>query len=104
MLQEKQQIMYYLRRIEDDLIEKEQNLQQEYLQLLKKDNEKLQLKLELNTYKLEIKRLYSHFNINIDSIEQLIPTLEDRLLQTSSISSTSELNNEYEQLEKILQI
>ncbi|CAF3459658.1 unnamed protein product [Rotaria sp. Silwood2] len=104
MLQEKQQIMDYLRRIEDDLIEKEQNLQQEYLQLLKKDNEKLQLKLELNTYKLEIKRLYSHFNINIDSIEQLIPTLEDRLLQTSSISSTSELNNEYEQLEKILQI
>ncbi|CAF4684262.1 unnamed protein product [Rotaria sp. Silwood2] len=104
MLQEKQQIMDYLRRIEDDLIEKEQNLQQEYLQLLKKYNEKLQLKLELNTYKLEIKRLYSHFNINIDSIEQLIPTLEDRLLQTSSISSTSELNNEYEQLEKILQI
>ncbi|CAF3036524.1 unnamed protein product [Rotaria sp. Silwood2] len=86
------------------LLDTEQNLQQEYLQLLKKDNEKLQLKLELNTYKLEIKRLYSHFNINIDSIEQLIPTLEDRLLQTSSISSTSELNNEYEQLEKILQI
>ncbi|CAF4970011.1 unnamed protein product [Rotaria sp. Silwood1] len=142
MFQEKQQIMDYLRQIEDDLIEKErlkqhelllrqdyeqlqlinkqdqydiqqlknsiyqdqqtlEKLQQEYSQLLKiKDNEKFQLELELNNYKSEIKRLYSHFNINIDSIEQLIPILEDRLLQTSPISSTSEFNNEYEQLRK----
>ncbi|CAF4521779.1 unnamed protein product [Rotaria sp. Silwood2] len=92
--------MDYLRQIEDDFIEKER-LEQRELSL---HNEKLQLELELNTYKLEIKRLYSHFNINIDSIEQLIPTLEDRLLQTSSISSTSQLNNEYEQLQQILKI
>ncbi|CAF4757662.1 unnamed protein product [Rotaria sp. Silwood2] len=125
MFQEKQQIMDYLRQIEDDLIEKErikqrelllrqeyeqlqlinkqdqyniqqlrnsinedqqilEKLQQEYSELLQiKDDEKIQLELELNTYKSEIKRLYSHFNINIDSIEQLIPILEHRLLQVS---------------------
>ncbi|CAF3512479.1 unnamed protein product [Rotaria sordida] len=125
MFQEKQQIMDYLRQIEEDLIEKErikqrelllrqdyeqlqlinkqdqydiqqlknsiyeyqqilENLQQENLQLIKiKDDEKIQLELELNTYKSEIKRLYSHFNINVDSIEQLIPILDDRLSQVS---------------------
>ncbi|CAF2987112.1 unnamed protein product [Rotaria sp. Silwood2] len=92
--------MDYLRQIEDDFIEKER-LEQRELSL---HNEKLQLELELNTYKLEIKRLYSCFNINIDSIKQLMPILEDRLLQTSSISSTSQLNNEYEQLQQILKI
>ncbi|CAF1389103.1 unnamed protein product, partial [Rotaria sordida] len=123
MFQEKQQIMDYLRQIEEDLIEKErikqrelllrqdyeqlqlinkqdqydiqqlknsiydyqqilENLQQENLQLIKiKDDENIQLELELNTYKSEIKRLYSHFNINVDSIEQLIPILDDRLSQ-----------------------
>ncbi|CAF3166548.1 unnamed protein product [Rotaria sp. Silwood2] len=142
MFQEKQQIMDYLRQIEDDLIEKErikqrelllrqeyeqlqlinkqdqyniqqlrnsinedqqilEKLQQEYSELLQiKDDEKIQLELELNTYKSEIKRLYSHFNINIDSIEQLIPILEHRLLQVPPISSTSEFNNEYDQLQK----
>ncbi|CAF4786937.1 unnamed protein product, partial [Rotaria sp. Silwood2] len=126
MLQEKQQVMDYLRQIENDLIEKEQikqresilrkdyeklqlthkqdrqdidkfniqinqqkqkldQLEQERLQLLKTiqnmDDNKVQLEFELNSYKSATKRLYTYFKIpfdSIQSIDQLIPMLEDR--------------------------
>ncbi|CAM4785325.1 unnamed protein product [Rotaria magnacalcarata] len=127
MFQEKQQIMDYLRQIENDLIEKErikqresllredyeklkisiyhdqqklEHLQKEYSQLLKiKDDEKLHLELQLNNYKSGIERLYSHFNLNIDSIDQIIPILEDRYqsVQTSQnpYPAISEIDDEY---------
>lgn len=126
MLHEKQQVMDYLRQIENDLIEKEQikqresilrkdydklqllhkqdrqdiekmnsqiledkkkldQLEEERLQLFKTiqsmDNNKLQLETELNSYKSATKRLYTHFKVpfdSIQSIDQLIPMLEDR--------------------------
>ncbi|CAF3076710.1 unnamed protein product [Rotaria sp. Silwood2] len=82
MFQEKQQIMDYLHQTEDNLIKTRttQTASTKIFTMIK-DDEKIKLELELNTYKLKIKRLYSHFNINIDSIEQLRPILEDRLLQ-----------------------
>lgn len=106
VFQEKQQIMDYLRQIESDLIEKErikqrelllrqdyehlkesvsldqlklENLQKEYSQLLKtKDDEKVLLELELENYKSEIERLSSYFNVNIYSLDQLIPIFDER--------------------------
>ena len=126
MLQEKQQVMDYLRQIENDLVEKEQikqretilrkdfeklqsihkqdrqeidqlnsqiindkqkldQLEQERLQLFKTienmDDNKIKLESELTSYKSSTKRLYTHFKIPFDSIEsidQLIPMLEDR--------------------------
>jgi chromosome segregation ATPase len=136
MLQEKQQVMDYLRQIENDLIEKEQikqreailrkdyeklqlihkqdrqeidqfslqinqdkqkliQLEQERLQLLKTieniDENKMQLESELDTYKSATKRLYTHFKIpfdSIQSIDQLIPMLDDRY-RTEQISHVS---------------
>ncbi|CAF5229759.1 unnamed protein product, partial [Rotaria magnacalcarata] len=69
-------------------------------QLLKiKDDEKLHLELQLNNYKSGIERLYSHFNLNIDSIDQVIPILEDRYqsVQTSQnpYPAISEIDDEY---------
>ncbi|CAF4949422.1 unnamed protein product, partial [Rotaria sp. Silwood1] len=154
MLQEKQQVMDYLRQIENDLIEKEQikqresilrkdygklqlaqkqdrqeidqlnvqinqqkqkldQLEQERLQLFKTiqnmDDNKVQLEVELNSYKSATKRLYTYFKIpfdSIQSIDQLIPMLEDRY-RTEQISqarihhiplvkSTSDVNHEQE--------
>ncbi|CAF3634115.1 unnamed protein product, partial [Rotaria sordida] len=154
MLQEKQQVMDYLRQIENDLIEKEQikqresilrkeyeklqsihkqdrqdidqlniqinqdkqkldQLEQERLQLFKTiqnmDDNKIQLESELNLYKSSTKRLYTYFKIpfdSIQSIDQLIPMLEDRY-RTEQISqarihhiplvkSTSDINHEQE--------
>ncbi|CAM2716368.1 unnamed protein product [Rotaria socialis] len=129
MLHEKQQIMDYLRQIENDLIEKErikqresllredyeqlkhsiyhdqqrlEHVQKEYSQLLKiKDDEKLHLELQLNNCKSGIERLYSHFNLNIDSIDQIIPILEDRYqsVQASqnSCPTTSKIDDKYNQ-------
>ncbi|CAF0778122.1 unnamed protein product [Rotaria sordida] len=154
MLQEKQQVMDYLRQIENDLIEKEQikqresilrkeydklqsihkqdrqdidqlniqinqdkqkldQLEQERLQLFKTiqnmDDNKIQLESDLNLYKSSTKRLYTYFKIpfdSIQSIDQLIPMLEDRY-RTEQISqarihhiplvkSTSDINHEQE--------
>jgi len=136
MLQEKQQVMDYLRQIESDLIEKEQikqresilrkdfeklqlihkqdrqeidhlnlqinqdqqkltQLEQERLQLLKTiqnmDDKQIQLESELDSYKSATKRLYTHFKIpfdSIQSIDQLIPMVEDRY-RTEQISHVS---------------
>jgi chromosome segregation ATPase len=136
MLQEKQQVMDYLHKIENDLVEKEQIKQRELI--LRKDYEKLQLihqkdrqeieqlntqinqdKLKLNqleqerlqlfktiqnfndkqtqlesdldSYKSATKRLYTHFKVpfdSIQSIDQLIPMLEDRY-RTEQIAHVS---------------
>jgi hypothetical protein len=136
MLQEKQQVMDYLRRIETDLVEKEQikqrelilrkdyeklqlihqkdrqeieqlNLQinqdklkfnqfeQERLQLFKTiqnfDDKQIQLETDLDSYKSATKRLYTHFKVpfdSIQSIDQLIPMLEDRY-RTEQIAQVS---------------
>jgi len=116
MFQEKQQIVDYLRQIENDLIEKEQIKQRELLlrqdyeqlknsinqdqekleqlqancsQLLKtiqnQNEEKNQLESQLDSYQSDIKRLYSHFDIPIASIDQLIPILEDRYQTQQSL-------------------
>ena len=126
MLQEKQQVMDYLRQIENDLVEKEQikqreailrkdyekiqlihqqdrqeieqlngqinqdrqklnQLEEERLQLLKTmenfDDQQGKLQSQLDSYRTASKRLYTHFKIpfdSIQSIDQLIPMLEDR--------------------------
>lgn len=126
MLQEKQQVMDYLRQIENDLVEKEQikqregilrkdyeklqlihqqdrqeieqlnrqinqdrhklnQLEEERLQLLKTmdnfDDQQTKLQSQLDSYRTASKRLYTHFKIpfdSIQSIDQLIPMLEDR--------------------------
>ncbi len=87
MFQEKQQIMDYLRQIETDLIEKEQIKQRE--SLLRQDYEQLknslhqnqqqleefkqncsQLLKEKDQFQSEIKNLYSHFHIPVESDNQ----------------------------------
>jgi chromosome segregation ATPase len=94
MFQEKQQIMDYLRQIENDLIEKEQIKQRE--SLLREDYEQLKNSINHDQQKLEalqqeysqllktiqiqneekdqfksgIKHLYSHFHIPIESHDQ----------------------------------
>lgn len=126
MLQEKQQVMDYLRQIEKDLVEKEQikqresilrkdyeklqvihqqdrqlieqlngqinqdrqklnQLEQERVQLLKtienSDDKQAKLESQLDSYRTATKRLYTHFKVpfdSIQSIDQLIPMLEDR--------------------------
>jgi chromosome segregation ATPase len=136
MLQEKQQVMDYLRRIENDLVEKEQikqretilrkdyeklqlihqkdrqeidqfnlqinqdkqklnQLEQERLQLFKTiqnfDDKQTQLESDLDSYKSATKRLYTHFKVpfdSIQSIDQLIPMLEDRY-RTEQIAHVS---------------
>jgi chromosome segregation ATPase len=133
MLQEKQQIMDYLRQIETDLVEKEQLKQRESIlrqdidqlqtrhqqdrqeidrlnQQIKQDQQRLTrleqervqllqtsqqadshnglVQQELNVYKSATKRLYTHLKIpfdSIQSIDQLIPLLEDRY-RTEQIS------------------
>ena len=136
MLQEKQQVMDYLRQIENDLVEKEQikqreailrkdyeklqvihqqdrqtieqlngqinqdrqklnQLEQERLQLLKTienfDDKQAKLESQLDSYRTGTKRLYTHFKIpfdSIQSIDQLIPMLEDRY-RTEQVAQVS---------------
>ena len=73
-------------------------LQQQCSQLLKtiqtKDDNQIQLELELDKHTSAAKRLYSHFKIPFDSIQtidQLIPILEDQY-RTEHISKVNILN------------
>jgi chromosome segregation ATPase len=90
MFQEKQQIMDYLRQIENDLIEKEQIKQREML--LREDYEQLKKSINHDQQKIEelqkecsnllktiqiqnqfqsgMKHLYSHFHIPMESHDQ----------------------------------
>jgi len=105
MFQEKQQIMDYLRQIENDLIEKEQIKQREsllredYEQLknsMNKDQQKIEelqqecsqlLKTiqiqneEKNQFQSGIKHLYSYFHIPIQSHDQFHLSFDD-IIQT----------------------
>jgi chromosome segregation ATPase len=73
MLQEKQQVMDYLRQIENDLIEKEQIKQREII--LRKDYEKLQLIHKKDRQDIE------QFNLQINQDKQKLIQLEQERLQ-----------------------
>ncbi|CAF3096311.1 unnamed protein product, partial [Rotaria sp. Silwood2] len=73
MLQEKQQVMDYLRQIENDLIEKEQIKQRE--SILRKDYEKLQL-----THKQDRQDI-DKFNLQINQQKQKLDQLQQERLQ-----------------------
>lgn len=142
MLQEKQQVMDYLRQIETDLVEKEQikqreailrkdyeklqlihqqdrqeieqlngqinqdreklnQLEQERIQLLKTmenfDDQQAKLQSQLDSYRTASKRLYTHFKIpfdSIQSIDQLIPMLEDRYRSEQVVQVCQIVDNE----------
>ncbi|CAF2189339.1 unnamed protein product, partial [Rotaria magnacalcarata] len=73
MLQEKQQVMDYLRQIENDLIEKEQIKQRE--SILRKDFDKLQLIHKQDRQDIE------KLNLQIDQDKQKLDQLEQERLQ-----------------------
>jgi chromosome segregation ATPase len=73
MLQEKQQVMDYLRQIENDLVEKEQIKQREII--LRKDFEKLQL-----THKQDQEKI-QQLNLQINQDQQKLNQLEQERLQ-----------------------
>ncbi|CAF4753640.1 unnamed protein product, partial [Rotaria socialis] len=73
MLQEKQQVMDYLRQIENDLIEKEQIKQRE--SILRKDYDKLQLIHKQDRQDIE------KLNLQINQDKQKLDQLEQERLQ-----------------------
>jgi chromosome segregation ATPase len=73
MLQEKQQVMDYLRQIENDLVEKEQIKQRE--SILRKDFDKLQLVHKKDRQEIE------QFNLQIQQDKQKLEQLEQERLQ-----------------------
>jgi len=90
MLQEKQQVMDYLRQIENDLVEKEQVKQRE--SILRKDFEKLQLLQQKDRH--EIDQLNSKLNQDKQKLDQLeqerlqllktIQNMDDNKMQVES--------------------
>lgn len=98
MFQEKQQILDYLRQIENDLVEKEQIKQRELS--LRQDHEQLKASThqlqaqcaqllktideEKDQLQSDIKNLYTHFQIPIPSdysLKNIVQPLEDRFHQ-----------------------
>ncbi len=73
MLQEKQQVMDYLRQIENDLVEKEQIKQRE--SILRKDFEKLQSVHKQDRQEIE------QLNLQINQDQQKLTQLEQERLQ-----------------------
>ena len=89
MLQEKQQIMDYLRQIETDLVEKEQLKQRE--SFLRKDVEQLQAGQKKD--RQDIERLKSQINDDRAKLDQLE---QERLQLFKTIQSSDETNGKLE--------
>ena len=94
MLQEKQQVMDYLRQIESDLVEKEQIKQRE--SILRKDFDKLQLTSRQDRQEIEqLNDKINHDKQKLDQLEQermqLLKTIEN--MDGNKMQLESELNS-----------